>query len=117
MRDKCVHCLARCSAFCFLTASGSTRTAMQLDHLSNEQLAAIAGVKLLGRPRSTAEAGALLGLKPNTLEIKRVHGGGPPFIQAVKRGRVTYSERDLLVWLISSRRRNTSQAHPQLEAV
>lgn len=74
----------------------------------------MAGVSLLGRPRSNAEAADLLGLKPNTLEIKRIHGGGPPYMQSVPRGRVTYAERDLLVWLISSRRRHTSQPHAQL---
>lgn len=89
---------------------------MNLDHLSTEQLALIAGVDLLGRPRTTPEAAHVLGLKPNTVEIMRSHGGGPPYMQAVPRGRVTYSERDLLVWLITSRRRHTSQPHVQLAA-
>jgi hypothetical protein len=90
---------------------------MNLDQLSTEQLASMAGVALLGRPRFTSEAAEMIGLKPNTLEIKRSHGGGPPYMQAAPRGRVTYSERDLLVWLLTSRRRHTSQPHAQLATV
>jgi len=43
----------------------------------------------------------MLGVRPNTLEIWRLHGKGPPFrkLGAGKQAAVRYAEVDLLAWL------------------
>ena len=56
---------------------------------------------------TNVQTAALLGLKPNTLEIWRVHGHGPVFR---KLGRVVrYAEGDVLAWIDSSVCASTSE--------
>lgn len=77
------------------------------EDLSIEQLAAIFGYRLRNRPLNSDEAAELRGLKRNTLEHERVHGGGPRYF---KQGRiVVYSERDVLEWLVAGARRSTAE--------
>ncbi len=47
------------------------------------------------------QAAAMLGLKPNTLEIWRCKGKGPPFVKLStgKRGHVRYVRSELMHWL------------------
>lgn len=55
---------------------------------------------------SNSETAALVGLKPNTLEVWRNQGKGPRYR---KIGRlVRYSESDVLTWLDAQSRRSTS---------
>ncbi len=87
---------------------------MDLDYLkglSTEELARLVGYTLRGRPLDTREAAALRGRKPNTLEIERSEGKGPPYMQECKNGLVRYSERDVLLWMLAGRRRHTAQPH------
>jgi excisionase family DNA binding protein len=56
---------------------------------------------------TTKQAAALIGLKPNTLEIWRLRGGGPRYI---KFGRaVRYRQSDLETYIESQTRESTSQ--------
>lgn len=64
------------------------------------------------RELTTAEAAAVLGIKPNTLEIKRSAGGGPPYIKPPGCKRVTYNEHVLLAFKYAGIRRSTSQPVP-----
>jgi len=59
---------------------------------------------------STADAASYLGLKPQTLRIWRVDGGGPPYIRygAKGRGTVAYKISDLEAWLDERRWPHTS---------
>jgi hypothetical protein len=60
----------------------------------------------------TPEAAEVLGIKPNTLEIKRSAGNGPKYIRPAGTKRVVYRESDLLLYLYSGHRRSTSQPVP-----
>lgn len=84
---------------------------MDLNNTPTEELARAVGWTLRGRPLNTNETAELRGLRPNTLEIERHDGKGPPFLQDKRKGRVTYSERDVLLYMLASRRRHTAQAH------
>ena len=56
---------------------------------------------------TNSQAAAILGLKPNTLEIWRVHGKGPAFR---KIGRcVRYAEADVLAWIEAQTCTSTSE--------
>lgn len=90
---------------------------MDMNAIPTEQLALLVGWKPLGRPLDTRECATLRGLKPNTLEIERSNGSGPPYMQDRKHGPVRYSERDVLLWMYASRRRHTAQPHRDLTAV
>lgn len=62
---------------------------------------------------TTEQVAEILGVRPNTLEIWRSHGGGPPF---VKIGRlVRYRSGDLEAWIARHTRENTSQNHFQMD--
>lgn len=68
-------------------------------------------IKLL----NNAQTAALLGIRPNTLEIWRVQGKGPAYRKV---GRlVRYVEAEVLSWLDSQMRENTSQSPRQHAAV
>jgi hypothetical protein len=84
---------------------------MDLNDLPTAELARRAGWELRGYPLNTKDAALLRGLRPNTLEIERSAGKGPPYLQEGKNGRVTYSERDVLLWVLANRRRHTGQPH------
>lgn len=90
---------------------------MDLEDTPTEELARRVGWTLRGRPLDTSEAALMRGLKKNTLEIERSLGKGPPYMQPEKHGRVTYSERDVLLWMLASRRRHTAQTHRDLNAI
>ena len=55
---------------------------------------------------STAQAAALLGLSPRTLDRYRVTGTGPPFLTYCNR--IHYLRADLHVWAVEGRRLSTS---------
>ena len=60
---------------------------------------------------TTAEAAARLGLKPHTLEVWRVYGGGPVFRKL--RGRaVRYRPQDLEAFVEVAGRTNTGGGRP-----
>ena len=59
-----------------------------------------------GRLLSTAEAGALLGISPRTLEDWRLRGGGPMF-RKLGRRIVRYLASDLMAFVEASARANT----------
>jgi predicted DNA-binding transcriptional regulator AlpA len=60
---------------------------------------------------TNVQTAALLGLKPNTLEIWRVHGRGPVFR---KLGRtVRYAEVDVLAWIDLHVCASTSEYEPR----
>ncbi|MDI4634030.1 helix-turn-helix domain-containing protein [Pelomonas sp. V22] len=71
---------------------------------------------------TTPQAAALMGLRPNTLEIWRVSGKGPAYRKLAGRA-VRYVETEVIEWLAACRHRNTSEyalcgraAAPQTEA-
>ena len=59
---------------------------------------------------STADAADYLGLRPQTLRVWRVEGGGPPYIRfgAKGRGTVAYKILDLEAWVNQRRWPHTS---------
>lgn len=74
----------------------TTLSALSPDLLTNEQTA------------------ALLGIKPNTLEIWRTKDKGPEFIKLgkTKQAPIRYHIDDIKVWLDSRKFRNTSAYAP-----
>lgn len=73
-----------------------------------EDLCAFFSYTPKNRLLDTAEAAAILGIKPNTLEIKR-KTGGPKYIRPAGTKFVRYTERDVLEYLYAGRRRTTSE--------
>ncbi len=57
-------------------------------------------------PLTTREAARELSLKPSTLEVWRVRGGGPVFLQLGRA--IRYRREDLLAFMESSLRESTS---------
>jgi hypothetical protein len=76
-------------------------------HLTLEQLADIFGYQLKRRPLTALESAELRGLKLNTQEHERVQGRGPRYFRA--NGRIYYSERDILEWLVAGARYSTAE--------
>lgn len=66
--------------------------------------AAMAALRLL----STGETAEALGLKPQTLRVWRIRGGGPRFIR-LSASRVAYDSRDLDEWVRSRAFASTSE--------
>jgi hypothetical protein len=62
------------------------------------------------RPISTQEAAEILDVHFMTLEAYRARGEGPRFFQPPGTRRVWYAEVDVLRWLASGEKRNTSEA-------
>lgn len=60
-----------------------------------------------GRLLTNNEAAGMCGLKPNSLEIKRMNGTGPAYIQPEGSRRILYAEPVLLDWLASGLRTST----------
>lgn len=68
-------------------------------------------IKLL----NNAQTAALIGVRPNTLEIWRIQGKGPAYRKV---GRlVRYVEAEVLSWLDDQMRENTSQTLPHRSAI
>ena len=68
-------------------------------------------IKLL----TNAQTAALIGVRPNTLEIWRIQGKGPAYRKV---GRlVRYVEAEVLSWLDDQMRQNTSQSSRQRAAI
>jgi len=68
-------------------------------------------IKLL----NNAQTAALIGVRPNTLEIWRIQGKGPAYRKV---GRlVRYVEAEVLSWLDDQMRENTSQPPRQHAAI
>lgn len=82
---------------------------MNPDNLSFAELCEFFSYTPKNRELTTAEAADVLGIKPNTLEIKRSAGGGPAYIKPPGCKRVTYNEKVLLAFKYSGLRRSTSQ--------
>lgn len=73
-----------------------------------EQLAALFGYTPRHRRLKNEEAAELLGIQPNTLEVKRVHGTGPRYYRLPNSRRVFYVEKDVLEFMASGARMSTS---------
>jgi len=58
---------------------------------------------------TTAQAAALLGLSPRTLEGLRLRGGGPRYVRLSARA-VRYRREDLAAWIDAGVRTNTAEA-------
>lgn len=58
---------------------------------------------------TTAQAAALLGLGPRTLEGLRLRGGGPRYVRLSARA-VRYRREDLVAWIEAGIRTNTAEA-------
>jgi len=61
---------------------------------------------------NTRQAAERCNLSPRTLEKLRVAGGGPHFIRLG--GAVRYQLEDLDSWIVSNRRRTTSDETPRV---
>lgn len=57
---------------------------------------------------TTAQAAEMLGIKPGTLEIWRVYGKSPRYLKIGRRA-VRYRKSDILEFMESCTRENTSQ--------
>lgn len=75
---------------------------------TDQELAAVFGYKLKGRPLTPIEAADLLSCSPVTLQDWRHDGVGPRYYKLNGRF-VRYAERDILEWMVAGRRANTSQ--------
>lgn len=59
---------------------------------------------------STAEAAAIIGLRPQTLRVMRCNGSGPRFVRLGKKhARAMYRREDLQEWIEARIYRNTSE--------
>jgi len=82
---------------------------MNTDKMSFAELCEFFSYTPKNRLLTTEEAAEVLGLRPNTLEIKRTYGNGPAFIKPPGCKFVSYNERDLLEYRYAGRRKSTSQ--------
>lgn len=82
---------------------------MNTEEMTVEQLAELFGYELKRKPLDRKQAAELLGLSVDTLEGYDYRGVGPQSFSPPGTRRVWYSERDLLAWLASGRRRSTSE--------
>jgi hypothetical protein len=82
---------------------------MNSTNLSLQQLAEQFGYALKNRRLTNDEAAELLGIKPNTLEVKRVLGTGPRYYRLPNSRRIFYVERDVLEFMASGVRVSTSE--------
>lgn len=82
---------------------------MHTDELTFEQMCDLLGYTPRRRKLTAYEAAEVLGIKPNTLEIKRHHGTGPKFVKPPGTKFVYYLERDILEWMLAGRRSSTSE--------
>lgn len=96
--------------------SASEAQPMTPDEMTFEQLCEQFNYTPTGRPQSRKKAAYLLGLSVDTLEGYAHRGVGPYFYSPPGTRRVWYSERDLLFWLASGRRRSTSDQPGELAA-
>lgn len=66
------------------------------------------------KPLNNKQAASLIGIKPVTLRIWRVHGKGPRFCKLGdgKRSGVVYFEGDVLAWLEGRKFASTSAYSP-----
>lgn len=65
-------------------------------------------------PLNNEQAASLIGIKPITLRIWRVHGKGPKFVKLGdgKRAGVVYHQRDVEAWLEERKFASTSAYSP-----
>lgn len=82
---------------------------MKTDEMTFEQMCALLGYTPRHRKLTTAEAAEILGVEQNTLEIRRIHGNGPPYIKPPGSKFVFYLERDVVEYFFSGRRKSTSE--------
>jgi len=82
---------------------------MTIDEMTFEQKCALLGYTPKNRRLTNAEAAEVLGIKPNTLEVKRHYGIGPEFVKPPKSKKVYYLEQVLVDYMLSGRRTSTSQ--------
>lgn len=88
---------------------------MTASNLHFKQLCELFDYTPKNRRLTNAEAAELLGIKPNTLEVKRVHGTGPRFVRIPNSRRVTYVERDVLEFMAAGMRISTSEPNRKYE--
>lgn len=82
---------------------------MKTEEMTLEQLAALFDYTPKNRRLTNDEAAELLGIQPNTLEVKRVHGTGPRYFRLPNSRRVFYVERDVLAFMATGMRISTSE--------
>lgn len=77
-------------------------------------LAGAMPMNLSVRPLNSEQAANMIGIKPITLRIWRVHGKGPKFVKLgdSKRAGVVYFESDVLAWLEGRKFASTSAYSP-----
>lgn len=61
-----------------------------------------------GRPLSNVEVAKLLGVHPGTIDVWRLRGDGPRFINPKGTRRVWYAEPDVLAWMATGLKHSTS---------
>lgn len=88
---------------------------MNTSSLTFEQLCELFGYTPKNRRLTNAEAAELLGIAPNTLEVKRVHGTGPRYFRLPNSRRIFYVERDVLEFMASGMRMSTSESNRKCE--
>lgn len=81
---------------------------MNTEDMSFEQLCELFSYTPKRRPLETSEAAACLSLDERTLENYRYRGVGPRYFNPPHTRKVWYAERDVLNWLASGARHNTS---------
>ncbi|MEO5493031.1 MAG: helix-turn-helix domain-containing protein [Sphingomonas sp.] len=83
-------------------------TAMNPD-MNCDQLCELFGYTPTGRPLDTKAVADLLGVHPATVDHYRLRGEGPRFFSPPGTRRVWYAERDVLAWMASGAKQNTSK--------
>ncbi|AZQ69206.1 hypothetical protein EF888_19955 [Silicimonas algicola] len=83
---------------------------LDLTDATFEELCAHFGYTPKGRPVSTKEAASMADVHPMTFEAYRARGEGPRFFQPPGTRRIWYAEVDVLRWLASGSKLNTSEA-------
>ena len=83
---------------------------MNFDKMPFAELCDMLGYTPKGRPLSTPEAAEVLQVRPDTLVQNRSKGAaGPRYFRPAGSRKVLYSERDLLIYIASGARMNTSE--------
>lgn len=77
--------------------------------MSFEQLCDLFSYTPKGRPLSSNEIAAIIGVHAATMDAWRGRGDGPRYFRPKGTRRVWYAERDFLAWMASGARYSTSE--------
>ncbi len=83
---------------------------MATDDLTFEQLCELFNYTPKNRFLDTKELADILGMHPSTADHLRLRGGGPRYFKPAGTRRVFYSEKDVLLWMLSGARQSTCEA-------